>query len=488
MSMSMSMSIPMADPELPSQLFECPYPEEVQQLEALPSPEVGSGQDFYFETDHEALRANPDYLALLQTFSVLQAQKMKAIRDREVLVQARERALERPLEVVQHLQAGRGLDLPGRQVVAEIPANIDWEKYHVAAGAVGGMGGENKKIETRFKGGGVSGAQTDSDDLLIRESLEPVGGGAKVERTVRGQFLVRGRVFDEKKKPKTFNQPWTPEEQKRLEELLHKFPSEDVEMERWKKIAAALGNRTAVQVQSRTQKYFVKLQKAGLPIPGRLGKSKNRYYNQAGGGGGPRNPGPAGRGHSGHKKSSLIGQKNSSFFPDLRPSVKMEEDYDDESMNGAAPPAALTPALQQGILNDKYYLEHEDVSDEENVPESMKQTEGYKELMWLKRIRREKELEQQSATPLLHHGFRCDGCNQEPILGGRFQCSDCLDTDTVDFCCNCAPKGLEIGNHKKDHKLKPVRIKVVKTLLVDRDYIGPSASSSRNYLDPNFGK
>ena len=82
-----------------------------------------------------------------------------------------------------------------------------------------------------------------------------------------GQWLVRGRTFD-KSKPKTFNQPWTAEEQKRLEELLHEFPSEDVEMERWKKIAARLGNRTPIQVQSRTQKYFIKLHKAGLPIPG----------------------------------------------------------------------------------------------------------------------------------------------------------------------------------------------------------------------------
>jgi hypothetical protein len=33
-----------------------------------------------------------------------------------------------------------------------------------------------------------------------------------------------------------------------LEQLLVEYPSEDIEMERWKKIAAALGNRTPVQV------------------------------------------------------------------------------------------------------------------------------------------------------------------------------------------------------------------------------------------------
>jgi hypothetical protein len=50
--------------------------------------------------------------------------------------------------------------------------------------------------------------------------------------------------------------PWTPEEQRRLEQLLLDFPSEDVEMERWKKIATALGNRTPVQVRNSNKKWY----------------------------------------------------------------------------------------------------------------------------------------------------------------------------------------------------------------------------------------
>lgn len=88
------------------------------------------------------------------------------------------------------------------------------------------------------------------------------------ERGKDGKLLVRGREFNQKK-PETFNQLWTPEEQKRLEELLVIYPPEQVEMERFRKIARALGNRTPLQVQSRVQKYFIKLQKAGLPVPGR---------------------------------------------------------------------------------------------------------------------------------------------------------------------------------------------------------------------------
>jgi len=103
-------------------------------------------------------------------------------------------------------------------------------------------------------------------------------------------ILIRGRAFDQSK-PQTFNQVnycfkpmyniffifvfnfklWTCEEQKRLEQLLVEFPEEEVEMRRWSKIAEALGNRTPKQVMSRVQKYFLKLQRAGLPIPGRRG-------------------------------------------------------------------------------------------------------------------------------------------------------------------------------------------------------------------------
>lgn len=64
-------------------------------------------------------------------------------------------------------------------------------------------------------------------------------------------------------------QLWTAEEQRRLEELLIEYPPEEVESRRFQKIAEALGNRTRMQVSSRVQKYFLKLMKAGLPIPGR---------------------------------------------------------------------------------------------------------------------------------------------------------------------------------------------------------------------------
>jgi len=61
------------------------------------------------------------------------------------------------------------------------------------------------------------------------------------------EMLVRGRLKDEQK-PETFNQLWTTEEQRKLEELLIEFPPERIEARRYRKIADRLGTKTLQQV------------------------------------------------------------------------------------------------------------------------------------------------------------------------------------------------------------------------------------------------
>lgn len=144
------------------------------------------------------------------------------------------------------LENGDDLGIPGPQVVPEIP-EIDWSKYKVS------LPPEAFRPQTRQKERPVSEVKEKSDVIK-----------------------VRGRIYDNSK-PITFNQLWTLEEQLRLEELLVKFPPEKNETRRYMKIAEALGNRTVTQVTSRCQKYFLKLQKAGLPVPGRMPKLKSDY-------------------------------------------------------------------------------------------------------------------------------------------------------------------------------------------------------------------
>ena len=256
------------------------------------------------------------------------------MRDVDALLEAQARCLEDPLGTVERLQRGEGLgELPEKQVgsskvakidffsdshswllqvLAELP-RIDWEKYSAVGVRAAAAG---RKPETRNN----KGAAAVNGGASASAAAHGETSASGEDRNTRGQILVRGRVFEEGK-PRTFNQPWTAEEQQRLEELLVRFPSEDVEMERWKKVAAALGNRTAIQVQSRTQKYFLKLQKAGLPIPGR--QLKARHRNNA-----PR-PGTTRSGRQ------LVRSKNSAFFPALSPAVRMDEDDDDDEANPA---------------------------------------------------------------------------------------------------------------------------------------------------------
>jgi hypothetical protein len=61
------------------------------------------------------------------------------------------------------------------------------------------------------------------------------------------------------------------------------YPDEPIQAQRFNKIAEAMGTRTARQVGSRIQKYFIKLAKMGLPIPGRLNSKVTENALEKGG-------------------------------------------------------------------------------------------------------------------------------------------------------------------------------------------------------------
>lgn len=97
-------------------------------------------------------------------------------------------------------------------------------------------------------------------------------GGLSDKRAARFSSVsaTGGDSGDDESKLVTHNLPWSDDEQKRLEELLQIYPDEPVQAQRFNKISAALGTRTPRQVASRVQKYFIKLAKNGLPVPGRI--------------------------------------------------------------------------------------------------------------------------------------------------------------------------------------------------------------------------
>lgn len=305
----------------------------------LENPE--SDGEFAFETDHLALRGNKDYCDLLKYIIKLEAQKVQALKGIEDLAEQQSKALENPLQFVQDLKAGNAI-FPPRQTVPE-PPNIDWNAYGIDI-------------------------SIDSDEFR----------DMKIKDEGENSTKVRGRKFTDNK-PETFNQLWSCEEQKRLEELLEIYPEEPIEARRYKKIAQALGTRTPIQVMSRIQKYFAKLAKAGLPIPGRAPKKVAREKN----------------------KSILY--KKSTFFPQLHVPVKMEDPYDSGDVESMMP--IETKNGQKCMLE------------------------------LLKSAKEQRSLDE--ISPVCQTKTMCVGCHKTGFLGARW-----TDNAGTDYCTDCIVKLL----------------------------------------------
>ncbi|XP_069497770.1 ZZ-type zinc finger-containing protein 3 isoform X2 [Ambystoma mexicanum] len=456
------------DPQMSveNELRKPPMEEKVVSGSALPVVESGCLQladeeeedpdVYYFESDHVALKHNKDYQRLLQTIAVLEAQRTQAVQDLENLGRHQNEALKDPIRFVERLQKKVDIGLPCPQRVVQLP-DIAWDQYTSSLGNFEREFQNRKRPSRRAKltfdkGLPVrpkSPMELTKDGESPSYSVLPLSDGPEGS-TSHSQQLIRGRLCDESK-PETFNQLWTVEEQKRLEQLLLKFPPEEVESRRWQKIADSLGNRTAKQVASRVQKYFIKLAKAGIPIPGR---TPNVYL--------------CSKKSTGKRQHPLNKHlfKPSTFMTSHEPPVYMDEDSQSSYHS-----------------RDLDALLEEDVSDEDNLPLACRESAEYKELLALKKLKKKKLLQMNAEGGFVHHvGFKCDNCGTEPIQGVRWHCQDCPLGMAVDFCDSCSDCLHETATHKEDHHLEPVYR--VETFL-DRDYC-MAQGTSYNYLDPNY--
>ncbi|XP_033506124.2 ZZ-type zinc finger-containing protein 3 [Epinephelus lanceolatus] len=428
---------------------------ELTQSQAAEEEEEEEEPDvYYFESDHLALKHNKDYQRLLQTIGVLEAQRTQAILDLETLARHQREALSDPISFVEQLQKRVNLGLPCPQRVVQLP-EIGWEQY---TSGLGDFEREfcDKKRKTRrlkliFDQGLPARPKSPVEPKKEGESSTMYSSLPTSDAPENGRQtqMIRGRICHPNKSD-TFNQLWTVEEQKKLEQLLVKFPPEEVESRRWQKIADELGNRTAKQVASRVQKYFIKLTKAGIPVPGRT-PNLCMYTKKA----------SSKRQH--HLNKHLY--RPSTFLTSYEPPVYMDED-DERS--------AYYSSVQDPSADD---------SDEETIPVELRNLPEYKELLELKRLKKQalQEIHEDKAG-VRHVGYKCDVCGMEPIQGVRWHCQDCPQDNSVDFCSNCSDCLFKTETHKPNHHLEPVH---QPDTFLDRDYCLPQ-STGYNYLDPNY--
>ncbi|XP_050498565.1 ZZ-type zinc finger-containing protein 3 [Diabrotica virgifera virgifera] len=345
---------------------------------------------FFFESEHLALRGNKDYCDVLKTLYILVAQRERLIKDYNQVVEVKRRALEDTQSLFKKFvnKEDLGMQLPGRLELAKLPV-IKFENYDVKL----------PKSEI---------------DLIYSETTP----AAPVEDEFK-------KVTDKSKSEG--NNAWTSEEQKKLEELLQKYPPEAIENRRFKKIAKELGTRSLAQVASRIQKYFLKLYQAGLPIPGRLPKSvdkiKKSFLHK-------------------HQRHNYYLYKPSTFFPKFNPPVVMDEMEDIPGPSSSHHPAE-EPATPSNYLMETEYL---------NADYMKGKTKAEVQIQLLKKVKEVKLQEMAYENCFQHIEFKCDYCSAEPIVGSRWSCLVC--PKLTNFCTDCFVSQMYANNcHPLTHPM-----------------------------------
>ncbi|XP_071802793.1 uncharacterized protein [Asterias amurensis] len=446
--------------------------------------DVDESEPFYFESDHMAIKGNKDYRMLLRTLTTLEAQRKQAVVDLDKLLECNDKALRNPIKFVHKLQHKDTLHLPISQRVVTLP-EIDWARY-IGAPETSELLGlvhqpRSMRPSTKTTSNAAPVSAPSSTTQTKPATMAPPAVPAAVTAGVPVNLdmdtpstsstpdlmqsvdavdskhdlkieLIRGRPADESKSA-TFNQLWTRHEQRRLEECLLKFPMEDVEARRWEKIAKALGNRTSQQVASRVQKYFIKLMKAGMPVPGRLPNLTTYQNNKK-------------TGKRMHPFTKPLYQP-STFLQSVLPPVFMSDDD------------PYSYGFDDGFDDDDDD-DDDTISDDETIPSVLRSTPEYQELLKLKQIKKRKIRVQG------HAGYRCDGCEMEPIFGIRWHCTECPEEVSTDLCQNCVDCNFSSKHHSSTHRMEPVHTSYSQGF-VDGDYTSFEPSvGDYNYLDPNY--
>lgn len=147
-------------------------------------------EDFYFESDHLALRGNADYRAVLRTIVILEAQRIEAAKHIDKISQAHRHALDDPEEFLRKLVSKEGLDLPAPINIQNVSSNRSSLVCPFFVFLISMLVFQVPKI--KFEKYNMP------NPVSTPSACEPK---AKEEN----DLTVRGRVYDQTK-PETFNQ------------------------------------------------------------------------------------------------------------------------------------------------------------------------------------------------------------------------------------------------------------------------------------------
>ncbi|OZJ04637.1 hypothetical protein BZG36_02024 [Bifiguratus adelaidae] len=253
------------------------------------------------------------------------------------------------------------------------------------------------------------GAESDAESMASTSRSKTL-----TEQKTDGTSTRKRKNSDTKEKPETYNQPWSEEEQERLERLLEIYPHEAVQAQRWEKISKALGTRNPRQVASRVQKYFIKLAKHGLEVPGTITIPP----------------------------SALSKAERMALGADPAPrkeKIKTASPRVSQKPSHAGYNAMVSGGITNTRISGSHYL---NVKARPSVL-MLEDEDG--------------TLPSHGKAQAVHLGYVCDACGAEPIVGVRYKCIDCPEEEEVDLCSDCyAQKRFENGHHLLSHAFEAI--------------------------------
>ncbi|GES86917.1 ZZ-type zinc finger-containing protein 3 isoform X1 [Rhizophagus clarus] len=394
-------------------------------------------------TEETLLNGNEDYEMVSRAINVLKFQLEQAKEDIKKLKEIKQRALSDPIKFIENLRDGTHEKIPVHQYIFGVP-QVDWSKYHTRP--------------SQYKPPPRPGQESRNDSKLDHErSPDPAEfvhkkaqeTWVKVQCTIRNESAsaVSNRstfntpntvastncsstsrrnnkkkssdlkLSEDSQKTGNYNIPWTDEEQRRLVELLAIYPDEEIQSHRFKKISEALGTRTPKQVASRLAAATTKNSQPKNKKSGRTSKPK------------PTSP---------EKRPRHLRISGLSYLEARPPPTVYMADDDDESSI-------------KNVMMSVDRPHNDDIHQTYNV-----------------------------ITGPVHHGFCCDGCHMDPIIGSRYLCNECDESHEVDLCEDCyVEESFENEYHKKTHKFMLITNPI--TPHIDKDYV-PENVGEYNYL------
>ncbi|ORX65034.1 hypothetical protein K493DRAFT_340366 [Basidiobolus meristosporus CBS 931.73] len=422
----------------------------------------------------DVLTGNDDYLLVTSAMDVLRHQLDQARKDISKLSELKEKALADPITFVTQLRERRNEKPPKLQRVVAIPA-IDLDKYvsrvkrgtqdislnfsplqrpplykSILSSTSAQLPADGVASATASKASSPTSIEIESNNKAdvkqeeLNEYFPPSQTATEVKSNKRSINDV-----DQGDKPMSFNQPWSDEEQARLVAYLDEFPEEPIQSQRFLKISKALGTRTPKQVASRVQKYFIKLAKAGLPVPGRM--PNMAIYNK---------PAASSRKPSEKKKTPPPKKQKTESRPGYSNRYIVDASYWQNKLLTCRIRFSGAQYLTGPITPTVLMSDDDEAAESSTVrapPAARKSTP--------------KSSPPAAASSSAHHGYKCDNCLIEPIVGARWTCTDCDEDHQVDLCNSCHASGdFQNDHHDPSHAFQKVSLGDDAYYYQDNDY------------------